>query len=221
MHLYKTENNNIVPSVTTILDIITNKNVIKWANNLGLDNKVYEQEMQKLADRGSKIHEMLQCIVDPKYHNTNFKFTSDVEKDFYLKTINRFIKILKNINYTTIMTETSFASDSLGYGGTIDWLAEMNGLLILNDFKSSRQVYDKHMLQLGGYYNLLKEKGYNIQGANVILVNRALCRFYPISLPDLIELGSTFNDVSKVYFDLEKKYRPNTDLYNKIFDITY
>jgi len=220
MHLYKTVNDNIVPSVTTILDVLGNKNIIKWANILGFKHIVYEEELNRRANIGTKIHEILQCIVDPKFHDNSIKFTSDSEKDFYIKTVERFTNIIKQVNYTTVLTETSFASDNLCYGGTIDWLANINGILILNDFKSSRQVQDKHLLQLGGYYNLLKEANYDIQGANIIIVNRYNCKFNPISLNDLIELGNTFNDIARVYFDLEKTYKPDSTLYNKIFNIT-
>ena len=43
---------------------------------------------------------------------------------------------------------------------------------MLNDFKTSKAVRFSHLLQLGGYHNLLKENGIHIDGASIILCNK-------------------------------------------------
>jgi hypothetical protein len=51
----------------------------------------------------------------------------------------------------------------------------------------------KHLLQLGGYYNLMTENGYDIDGGSIILVNPRVSALYPINLDSLKKLGELFN----------------------------
>ena len=74
---------------------------------------------------------------------------------------------------------------------------------MLNDFKSSRQVRLKHLLQLGGYYSLLEENGYGVDGASIIIINAKECRMIPIRKEPLIEFSRMFNHLATVYKELE------------------
>ena len=41
------------------------------------------------------------------------------------------------------------------YAGTPDLVAPINGVYTLADLKTSKEIYESHRLQLGGYYELL------------------------------------------------------------------
>ena len=56
-----------------------------------------------------------------------------------------------------LATEIPLVSDDLGFGGTIDALAEENGKPLLVDFKTSKRFYAGHIYQLGGYVQLLRD----------------------------------------------------------------
>ena len=199
MHIYECPDGKKVPSVTTILQIIGNKEIIYWANRLGFKHIDYETELNRLADNGTLMHTVLQHIVDPSLANEPIVFKDKFEEEKYLKLAEKFSNMIKNYSYTTIFTEKTFISSKLGYGGTVDWFADMNGFNMINDFKSSKRVYMKQLLQIGGYYNLMIENGYSISGGSIILVNERIATLYPINELSLIRLGEIFNYIYFVY----------------------
>ena len=211
MHIYECPDGKRVPSVTTILQILGNKEIIYWANRLGFQHIDYETELNRLAINGTLMHTVVQHIVDPSLADTPIVFKNKFEEEKYLKLGERFSNMIKNYSYNTIFTEKSFTSSKLGYGGTVDWFAEMAGFNMINDFKSSKQVYMKHLLQLGGYYNLMTENGYHIDGGSIIIVNDRISLLYPINEDSLKHLGMIFNHIYFVYQNVIDRMIPFDD----------
>lgn len=199
MHIYECPDGKRVPSVTTILQLLGNKEIIYWANRLGFRHVDYESELNRLADDGTKMHLVVQHIIDPSIANEPITFKDKLEEEKYFKLAEKFSNMISDYSYNTIFTEKSFASSKLGYGGTVDWFAEMSGFNMINDFKSSKRVYMKHLLQLGGYYNLMTENGYNINGGSIILVNEKISSLYPVNEDSLKKLGDIFNCIFYVH----------------------
>ncbi len=195
MHIYECSDGKLVPSVTTILQLLGSKDIIHWANRLGFRHIDYETELERLADIGTKMHEVMQHIVDPSLANIPIIFKDKFEEDYYKQLADKFSNLIQNYTYTTVFTEKTFVSSKLGYGGTIDWHANMSGFNMINDFKSSKKVYMKHLLQLGGYYNLMTDAGYEIDGGSIILVNPRVATLYPINKDAIIKLGEIFNTI--------------------------
>lgn len=217
MHIYECSDGKRVPSVTTILQLLGSKDIIYWANRLGFRHIDYESELNRLAENGTLMHSVVQHIVDPSLASDPINFRDKLEEEKYLKLANKFSNMIKNYSYETIFTEKSFSSSKLGYGGTIDWFANMNGFNMINDFKSSKRVFMKHLLQLGGYYNLMVENGYSINGGSIILVNDRLSSLYPINEASLKKLGDIFNCIYYVYQNTIDTMIPyDNELLNKI-----
>ena len=61
MHIYEKDGKKL-PSVTTIIHSLGNEEIIKWANSLGFRHIKYEQELDKYAQNGTLIHELLLTI---------------------------------------------------------------------------------------------------------------------------------------------------------------
>lgn len=217
MHIYECPDGKRVPSVTTILQILGNKEIIYWANRLGFRHIDYETELNRLADDGTLMHSVMQHIVDPSLANEPIHFRDKLEEEKYLKLAEKFSNMIKDYSYETIFTEKSFTSSKLGYGGTIDWFANMSGFNMINDFKSSKRVYMKHLLQLGGYYNLMTENGYSINGGSIILVNNKISSLYPINEDALKKLGEIFNCIYFIHQNVIDTVIPyDNDLLMKI-----
>ena len=211
MHIYECHDGKLVPSVTTILQILGSKEINKWANRLGFRHIDYETELNRLADNGTKMHSVVQHIVDPTLADIPIEFKDKFEEEYYMKLGEKFSLMIKDYTYSTIFTEKTFVSSKLGYGGTVDWFANMSGFMMLNDFKSSKRVNMKHLLQLGGYYNLMTENEYTIDGGSIILVNDRVCTLYPINKDSLIHLGEIFNSIYYIYFNIIDKMIPYDD----------
>ena len=219
MHIYTCESGLEVPSVTTILKILGSEEIIRWANYLGTQFINYDEEMDRTADIGTIIHSCVQHVVDPDAPNEVVEFKNEFDADYYARITERFRKFISHFSYRTIFTEKSLVSESLGYGGTLDWYCEMAGFKMLNDFKSSKQVRLKHLLQLGGYYSLLKEHGYDVDGASIIIINARDCRMFPIRKEPLIDLSKKFNILASIYKELEGgnlKYELDKDFLDRL-----
>lgn len=198
MHIYDGPNGEKLPSVTTVLSIIGNESIIKWANSIGFKHIDYTTELNRTAANGTKLHSLLREEVDPSF-KSSIEFRDSLEESDYIVKLNRFREMISLYNYETIFTEKTFISSKLGYAGTIDWVANINNFVMLNDFKSSSKVHIKHLLQLGGYYNLLREDSISVDGGSIILVNNKLSLLYPISAEVLSFFGEGFNKLFEFY----------------------
>lgn len=197
MHIYELEGKKL-PSVTTIIHSLGNDEIIRWANSLGFRHLKYDQELEKYAENGTLVHDLLRGEVDKSY-TPNVKYKDEIQRFEYLGYLNRFRNFLSLYNYETIFTEKTIMSPSLGYAGTLDWLAKINGFTMLNDFKTSKAVRFSHLLQLGGYNNLLKEQGIIVDGASIILCNKKITTMYPINKDKLEFFSEAFDVLAKFY----------------------
>lgn len=198
MHIYEKDGKEY-PSVTTIIHSLGNDEITKWANRLGFRHIDYEKELEKSSINGTKVHDLLRGEVDSSY-TPKVEYKDDLERITLLGYLTRFRNFIQDYTYETIFTEKTFISEKLGYAGTLDWLATFNDkYLVLNDFKTSRAVRFGFLLQLGGYYNLLHENGYDPDCASIILVNKKLCSMYPINKSDLLYFANTFNILAQFY----------------------
>lgn len=204
MHIYTCTDGSQVPSVTTVLQILGSPAIIRWANWLGFKHLDYDKELERTAENGTIIHQGVQYIVDPE-HTEPLTFKNGFESQYYDQIFNQFKAFISQFTYKTIFTEMSFTSSELGYGGTIDWYAEMSGFHMLVDFKSSKQVRLKHLLQLGGYMALLEAQGHPVDAAAIIIVNQKGCSMYPINRSTLMEMNSTFQKLVQLYPIIEGK----------------
>lgn len=216
MHIYEV-NGRQVPSVTTIIHSLGNDEIIKWANSLGFRHLNYDKELEKYAANGTMIHDLLREEVDPNY-KSEVVFKDPFQRSEVLGYLTRFRNLIKDYEFETIFTEKTFISDKLGYGGTIDWFALFfNKYYMLNDFKTSKAVRFSHLLQLGGYRNLLLENGYNINGAAIILCNKKISSLYPIGLVDLEWYSEAFQKLADYYnMTWQHEIKPDMELLNTL-----
>ena len=211
MHIYDCPDGTQVPSVTTILKIIGYEEIYKWANYLGFRHITYQSEMDRTANIRNIIHAVCESVVDPE--NVQYPtIENEYDKIYYQNIRDRFKEFISQFTYQTVFTEKVFVSKDLGFGGCVDWYAKIGGYDMLVDFKSSKEVRSKHLLQLGGYYSLMKESGYNISAASIILVNVNEIRMYPINEEVLQQMSNAFLKLVDTYKTLEGgKLLPKAD----------
>ena len=66
-------------------------------------------------------------------------------------------------------SEIPVVHEKLLYGGTIDWVGNMNGERVLVDFKTSSGIYPSHIIQLAAYRELYHEQFGDLLGKAYIL----------------------------------------------------
>ena len=217
MHIYELDGVQY-PSVTTIIKLISiNDDLMKWANYMGFKRKNIKEIQDESAEFGTIVHSNLRAIIDPNAPPADiFK---DPRKEYEFSIIKRrFIEYFSSIEYKTIDTEMTLISPKFGYAGTLDWLARISDgkkdRLLLLDFKTSKSIKTTMYLQLGGYYNLLKEININVDGAGIIIVNERECTMHPISKEKLEEFSETFISLVSFYKMWEKfsDFKPEYDI---------
>ncbi|MCM1214106.1 MAG: hypothetical protein NC548_06250 [Lachnospiraceae bacterium] len=204
MHIYELDGQKY-PSVTTIIHCLGNDAIIKWANHLGFKHQDYTKVMDESSKFGTKVHAALQREVEGN-DGTQLEFADFIERTQVTTALGHFRRLMQSYEYETIFTEKTLISPKLGYAGTLDWLTKINfKYLMLMDFKTSKMVRFTMLLQLGGYSNLLKEAGYNLDGAGIILVNPKLSTLYPINNIELQFYAEAFQKLADYYLTIWQK----------------
>lgn len=200
-HIY--EKNNIkVPSVTTIIQCLGSKRLLKWANYMGFKHKDIDKILEETSEYGTLAHLLMQSIVDHK----NFKEKIEIKDKILAFQLNKMATKFKSVfnedSYETLFSEKTLISidPDMGYGGTMDWLCKINDKIILYDFKTSKKIKPTMLLQLGAYSKLLeKEENIIIDKAGIILISDSYCKVVEYSKEELDMASEAFLHLLKFY----------------------
>jgi len=135
---YVTPNGDEYPSVTTVLGAKEKPYLDNWRKMLG--DKKAEKETKRCADRGTAVHELAEM-----YLNND----EIIERNYKPEHINDFNKLrlkLNNVNNVRAQ-EVGLYSDKLRIAGTVDCVAEYEGVLSIVDFKTSTNNKKKDMIE--------------------------------------------------------------------------
>lgn len=138
VRLYETPTGKKYPSVTTVVGLRGKKEIFEWRKRVGEEeaNKI----SQRAANRGTRIHSLCEDYINNK----------DVQPDLFDRELwHRFKPILKPINNIRCI-ESMLFSHKLEIAGTVDCIAEYDGILSIIDFKTSRRV--KTIEDITGYF---------------------------------------------------------------------
>jgi hypothetical protein len=138
-----------LPSVTTFLEAYPKGAAFTiWLKQVGMNAS---QILKEAGEIGSNVHAGIDQFVKSgllRYLNDNgIELWRWEEWELLCKAMDFMFKF----NPEIIVHEFSFASDELGYGGTIDMICKLDGCLWLIDYKSGNAVYDSHFLQIAAY----------------------------------------------------------------------
>lgn len=198
MHIYY-DQDQALPSVTTIVHSLGSDELMKWANIMGFKHRKIEDILEKSSTFGTLVHSHLRLVVDPTCGESPIPPKDGIEEFEVLKIISKFKRYMSQFTYQTIFSEKAIASAKLGYGGTLDWYARINQFKMLNDFKTSKRLQVGMLFQLGGYFNLLRTIGEEPDGCSIILINEQRCSMNPFNRQDLEFFGEIFQELADFY----------------------
>lgn len=193
-----------VPSVTEIVKMLHKPELDSWANWMGLVRRINVNDyLTQKAEYGSYCHDLFENFfmgfLTKKFCDHNFvtekEFLLILQKFEYIKT--RF----KQLGIEIINMELGL--DGERFGGTLDMLAysKMLNKLFVFDLKTSKAMYQSHLIQTGGYSLLLEEKyGLSVTDVGIILLSR------PIG-----------NDM--IHIIPRERNRKNEEIFNHLVDI--
>ena len=126
---YETPSGKKLPSVTTVLSLLSDDGIRAWRRRVG------EVEANKVMEYAGAIEEYLDNKLDELGRNPRA-----------LKLFNQMKPSLKRIN-NIIAQEVSLFSEELGVAGRVDCIAEFDGKISVIDFKSSRKKKQKSWIK--------------------------------------------------------------------------
>lgn len=159
---YETPNGNKYPSVTTVLNVLSKAAIQEWRNHIGEEkaNKI----MRSSSSRGTNAHKVIEKYIWNQENYLNGSMPDAIE---LFKEIQ---PILDEKVDNVRMIEGRLWSDELKVAGTVDLIAEWDGVLSSIDWKTSLKNVDedhpkllKYKLQGTAYAKLFEERtGINV-----------------------------------------------------------
>jgi len=153
-------NEKKVPSVTTILSRFKNAiGLILWSNSLGLKGLKYHEQLKIAGDIGTDFHNLAELHIKGEY----YELPDDPIVQECFNKFKDWWSDFANDNFEIVFTEKSYCCRKYKYGGTADLLVKKNDKYILIDFKTSKAVYEDHLIQASAYDYMIKEQdGFDI-----------------------------------------------------------
>jgi hypothetical protein len=162
-----------LPSSTTILDAYPKPYAFyEWVKKMGEDADEYRDEQGR---KGSAVHNLCEEYDNRLECNMVTEFGNPIYKQIEWAMFERYIEFRDRFkDYTLIANEVHYASDTLGYGGTLDRVFERPILKlgiqtkgkvvttdvkerILVDIKTGNGLYNHMWLQMASYVQLWNE----------------------------------------------------------------
>ena len=126
---YKTPEGVDLPSITTVLSILSRDSIAKWRKRVG--EEVANQISTRASGRGTRVHEIIEKYID---NDPNFKdgYTPDIIQSFLAVQ-----NILDDRIGDVYAQEAPLYSNHLGVAGRVDCVADFDGKRSIIDFKTS------------------------------------------------------------------------------------
>jgi hypothetical protein len=141
-------NDKKVPSVTTVIGRFKNSTgLLIWSNQLGLEGKRYQDELNKASEIGTSVHELAELHIRDHFYTIP-------EDEIVKNCFNKFISWWEDCDFKVNWSEKSFVSEQYQYGGTADLLVNDDTLI---DFKTSKSIYPDYLVQGSAYAQMIKE----------------------------------------------------------------
>ena len=207
--IYKNEKGVRVPSVSAVLAQWGAKTqaLIYWAYKQGEQGvPLYEK---KEADVGTLAHMMIDADIKDKQMDLS-EFPADIV-DQAQQCLSNYSEWRQRHNFVPIETELSLVSERHQYGGTIDCVAMVDDKLSIVDWKTGKEVYEDHIVQLVAYAHLWRENFPEPEhqltgGYHIIRTGKAFAMFEYKWYADFPGAWSAFLHLRELY-NLSKKIK--------------
>ena len=168
-------NGKTVDGVTSVLGIIAKPALVYWSANkaaeyinlnLPVGKSIDEIEKLKLVNGCKTAHRTLKEEAADAGRLFHAWAESYIKKEnpetptnpMLAKAVEQFLTWEKEKNVKFIFSEKRVYSRKYDYCGTFDFLAEINGKLVLADIKTSTGIWDEYWLQTAAYKLALQEE---------------------------------------------------------------
>jgi CRISPR/Cas system-associated exonuclease Cas4 (RecB family) len=156
----KRDYQNDYPSVTQILGVLRKVGLEFWFKYNTA--KFCDEESKRGLEIGTQIHEAIQSHIEEREVRVETQYGEEVMTA--LKAFMQFKKDRPDI--VLKKSELTLTSEKHKFNGTMDCLAEINGTLIMADWKTGKNrkertkpdIYDEHLYQVSAYVMAYNEQ---------------------------------------------------------------
>ena len=173
---YKNENGKRIPSVTTVIgsNIGWNKSMLMaWQNRLweqGIDPRTVSKEA---CDIGTVTHELIEAWI---FGQDSYEPDEDIGSETVFAAsegLRQYIDWSEGTGVEYLESEIRMVSEEYQYAGTADAIVRIDDKIYLVDFKTSKGVYDSHLVQLAAYRHMIHETTeYKIDGCILVKIDK-------------------------------------------------
>ena len=173
--------------------------------------KAHRKELEKAGEIGSQVHELIEWNLRQQLGQKvgpEPKVVDDAQWAFMA-----WEDWSQSVSLKPRHVEQIVFSKQYGYAGTMDLLADVNGVLTLIDFKTSKSIYPEAFLQTAAYMKAIEEMGHLVPQAGVVVrlpKNQTDPAFETRPVPDADELFRVFLSVIELWkwsYANEEAYR--------------
>lgn len=182
------------PGATTIVKLLNQPYLIKWANNIGKQGVDVTEYVQATAKQGILIHRMLESHVSKTA--IELDEYSDEEIKLGEAILQKYLDWEKEHEIIPICSETAFISEKYRFCGVVDFYCKLDDKYTIVDFKTSKSITKEHFLQLSSYVELLKENNSPVDQILIIKTGKDLDMEFETQFMTL--------DTCNIYFDMFK-----------------
>jgi hypothetical protein len=156
-----------LPGVTTVLGVLDKPALLPWAAGCGARAAVaavregltydaavdrarsaWTKERDAAADAGTLAH----SYVEAHYANEPILADLDDEKQAQAHGVyRRVVDHIEAAKLVVVASEIALVDEACGYGGTMDFIVERDGALLVADLKTGKRAYDEVIAQLAAY----------------------------------------------------------------------
>lgn len=152
---YTKNGKDYFPSVTTVLDVYPKGfGFQQWLKDVGNNA---QQIMERAGEFGTNVHDATEKL----NNGLELELFDLLGKELYSleewESILRYKKFWTEVKPKLIANEISLCSPTLGFGGTIDRVVDINGKIWLIDIKTSNAMRKTYEMQLAAYVKLWEE----------------------------------------------------------------
>ena len=172
--IYKLADGTRVPSVTQVLQVIAKPALIQWSNRMGLQGINSNDYRDEKALIGTTAHAMVE-----HYFRGVVADIPEERRAMALPGFRNFLRWRNAHDVTPVLIEESFVSEKRRYGGTVDLVADVDGVRELVDLKFTNGIYRDQFSQLAAYAVLLAENGHPVERVRIVRCEREQSRRQP------------------------------------------
>ena len=157
-HFYNT-GKTVYPSITSLLSLRSKKGIEMWRNKIG------DEEADRIIKGSQKVGTAFHSINESYLKNMDGMAGEDYEKDFEFNPLFLFASIRDELDRIDNIRaqECPLWSDEMEVAGTVDCVADFDGVLSIIDFKNSRKKKTRsycknYFMQATAYAKMWEER---------------------------------------------------------------